>query len=292
MNIVPCVTITALSLALVAPLAAQRARGVVQLEAGDCSTMQSQFGNQQMALRQEHASLPVSSATVTVDPGSNGGVRIEHLPGSSYSITACIYAGGDTAAEAERAAQRITVSTDGNRIRVNRDADVRHANVHLIIGAPAGAQLDVSTTNGPISVHGFEGKLTARASNGPIALKDASGQVQASAVNGPITIAGNRGRLDAETQNGPISVDLDGAQWDGQLTARSSNGPLSIRLRDDYQSGVEISSSGSSSWRCGGDACGSDRDFGRGARTVRLGIDPVVVRVSTSNGPVTIDRPR
>ena len=75
----------------------------------------------------------------------------------------------------------------------------------------------------------------------------------------------------------------------GHLTARASNGPLSLRVPAGYQSGVEVTSSNHSPWSCRASACsGGNRDWDDRTRSLRLGADPVVVRLSTVNGPVTV----
>ena len=82
---------------------------------------------------------------------------------------------------------------------------------------------------------------------------------------------------------------LGGRRWDGHLTARASNGPLSVNVPSDYQSGVEISSSDHAPWSCRAAACRSgNRDWDDRSRSLRIGVDPVVVRLSTVNGPVTV----
>ena len=92
-----------------------------------------------------------------------------------------------------------------------------------------------------------------------------------------------------ETSNGPISVKLDGQRWDGRLTARAQNGPLTLSVPSGYQSGVEISSSFHSPWSCQVEACrNGNRDWDERSRSLRIGSDPVVVKLTTVNGPVTI----
>ena len=255
------------------------------------------FGDYQTAYAQQHAMVPLSAGVLQVDPGSNGGIKIQKGSGSAYSITACIGAGAATQAEAQRAVESVQISTIGNRVTVTNPSEVRNWNVQLIIEAPAGAQIEAETRNGPIGVTGVEGRISARAQNGPIGISGVTGQVMARAQNGPISVTGSRGDFDVETQNGPISVDLQGSRWEGKLDARAKNGPLSIRVPDNYASGVEITSSGNSPWSCRGNACGTanypgdwNRSGGnREPRTLKIGNDPVVVRISTVNGPVAID---
>ena len=280
-------------LALTPAVFGQRAAGTVKLEAADCSSVQMSFGEDQVAHSVQHAVLPMSAGTLDVRPGGNGGVRLERGTGDHYSITACIAAGAETRDDAQRAVDAVKLSAEGNRVRVVDGGGARHWSAQLIVEVPRGALVDVETRNGSIGIRGVEGSITARASNGPIDLDGVSGAVRAVAANGPISVSGSRGNLDLETQNGPISVELQGTRWEGELHARAQNGPLSVRVPDDYASGLEISSSSRSPWTCRIAACSAeDRDGDQKARTLRLGGEPVVVRISTVNGPVTLDRAR
>jgi len=266
----------------------------VNLEAADCSRINMMFGDYEVGRAEQHTTVPLSIGTLEVRPDSNGGVRIERGSGSAYSITACIAAGARTQAEAQAAAEAMRLEVNGNRVRVTGAPDsgsrLRSWSVHLVVMAPDGANIEAETTNGPIGVTGVSGTFGLRASNGPISLHDVDGEVKARASNGPIDIQGSRGRFDIETANGPIGVRLSGQRWDGSLTARASNGPLSVSVPVGYQSGVEISSSYNSPWSCRAAACRSGtRDWDERSRTLRLGGDPVVVQLSTVNGPVTVN---
>lgn len=265
----------------------------VALEAADCSQVNVMYGDYEVGRAVQHASVPVSAGALEVRPDSNGGVRIERGSGAAYAITACIGAGARTQAEAQAAADSIRLEINGNRVRVTgagpATSGVRNWSVQMIVLAPDGAAIDAETSNGPIGVSGTSGTFTLRASNGPISLADVDGEVRARASNGPISIEGSRGRFDVETSNGPISVRLAGRRWDGSITARAANGPLTVSVPADYESGVEISSSNHSPWNCRVAACGAGkRDWDERSRTLKLGADPVVVHLSTVNGPVTV----
>jgi hypothetical protein len=93
-----------------------------------------------------------------------------------------------------------------------------------------------------------------------------------------------------ETGLGPIEVRFAGRRWDGHLDARASNGPLTVRVPTNRQSGVQITSSNHSPWSWRAAACRTEASTGTsGSAALRLGVDPVVVRLSTVNGPVTVD---
>lgn len=264
----------------------------IQLEASDCSQTNMMFGDYQVARAVQHARVPVTTGPLEVRPDANGGVRIERGGGGEFAITACIGAGAQSRADAQAAADSVRLEINGNRVRVTGidDRSVRNWSVQLIVLAPDGAAIDVTTSNGPIGVSGLSGTFTLRASNGPISLSGVEGEVKANASNGPISIEGGRGTFDVETANGPIGVRLTGSRWDGSLTARAGNGPLTLSLPANYQSGVEVSSSGRSPWSCRAAACrNATGDWDDRARTLRFGGSPVAVQLSTVNGPVTIN---
>lgn len=265
----------------------------VDLEAADCSSLNYMYGDYEVARATQRTSVPVTVGPLEIRPDANGGVRIERGPGGVYGITACIGAGAATRAEAQAAADSLRLEVDGNRVRVRDEggarSTVRSWSVQLIVTAPDGASLVAETSNGPIGVQDFTGTLDLRASNGPISVHGVTGDVKARASNGPISIEGSGGEFDVQTANGPIDVRLQGRRWDGHLRARASNGPLTLTVPSDYQSGVEVSSSTHSPWSCHAAACrAGTRDWDDQSRLLHIGSDPVVVQLSTVNGPVTV----
>jgi len=273
-----------------APHPADQSRRV-DLEAGDCSSVNVQFGDYETARATQRGSAPVSGSPLEIRPDSNGGVRVTRGAGRNYDITACIAAGARSLADAQAAADSVRLVVEGNRVRVTGvdGGRARNWSVQLIVLAPDGASIDAETSNGPIDVHGLSGTFVLRASNGPIGLEDVGGKVQARASNGPISVDGGSGQFDIETANGPIQVHLPGQRWDGRLKAHAANGPLTVSVPTGYQSGVEVSSSYNAPWSCRAQACrDGNRDWDERTRSIKIGPDPVVVKLSTVNGPVTI----
>jgi hypothetical protein len=262
--------------------------GRVSLEAADCSSLSTTFGNFEVARAEQYATVPVSAGTLELRPDFNGGVKIEKGSGSVYGITACVTAGARTQGEAQAAANEVRLAIQGSRVHITGGSS-RNWSAHLIVTAPDGANIDAETSNGPLGVAGVSGTFSLRASNGPVSLRDVTGKITARASNGPIDVVGSKGEFDVETANGPISVKLDGQRWDGRLTARAQNGPLTVSVPSGYQSGVEISSSFHSPWSCQAEACrNGNRDWDERSRSLRIGSDPVLVKLSTVNGPVTV----
>ena len=214
--------------------------------------------------------MPVTAGALDIRPDGNGGVRIERGSGGAYGITACIGAGARTQADAQAAADSIRLEVSGSRVRLREGAAAGAAHTwsaQLIVTAPDGGSIAAETSNGPIGVRDFIGTLDLRASNGPI------------------SIAGRGGEFDVQTSNGPIDIRLDGPRWDA-ITARASNGPVSRHSRQFPVGRVEVRSPmhsprGRAASRRAPAAGGWDD-----ARSALAAI-PIVVRVSTVNGPVT-----
>ena len=278
-------------LVLLAPFAAPpQQRHAVDLEAADCSRYQSMWSDLQTAYGTQRTSVPLAADTLGIRPSDKGGVHVVRGSGTTYSITACIAAAAPTMAEAQKLVDGVRIVVQGGQVTTTGADNDRHTNVQLVVEAPRDARIRATTVNGPIAFEDVSGTFTADASNGPIALRNVNGSVNVRTRNGPIAIHGGTGTFDAEAVNGPISVALEGTRWNGRLDARSQNGPLTVSVPQNFTSGVEISSSSHSPWSCRLAQCresGTGRDYDS-ARSLRLGSDPIVVKISTNNGPVTI----
>jgi hypothetical protein len=265
----------------------------------DCRQVRVTFDREEAVRAEETLAVP-SGGTLRLRAPAHSGISVQGGDARDFSVTAC------KAAASEQDLARISVSLDNGDLSL-RGPESHDWLVYLIVRAPRSASLDLEVGNGPLSVRGISGAVTARtengplsfressgsiraeAKNGPISLKDCTGTVDAQAVNGPVTVSGSGGDTNIQTQNGPISVRLNGTRWDGKLEARASNGPLSLSLPDGYRSGVRVESAGRSPFQCRARACADARkDWSEDSRRVDFGDASPVVRLSTVNGPVSI----
>lgn len=267
----------------------------------NCRQVRVTFDHDEAARAEETLAVPSGGGPLKLKAGVHSGIFVEGGSERDFSITAC------KAAAEQADLARISVSFENGELAL-RGPESRDWLVYLIVRAPASASLDLEVTNGPVSVRGISGAVTARtengplsfrdssgsiradAKNGPISLKNCTGTVEAQAVNGPVTVSGSGGDVNVQTQNGPISVKLSGKRWDGHLDARADNGPLSLSLPDGYGSGVRVESSGRSPFQCRARGCSqASRNWDEDSRRVEFGdTASPVVRLSTVNGPVSI----
>lgn len=292
-------TILFLALVLVtnASFAANRhGRGVnVSIEndfgsATDCSAMTVRFDGERAPVITEE--VPVGNLrSLKVRGAQNGGIRV--FGGASrYGVTIC------KAAANSRDASAVRAQFNGNELQIDGPNGDERWTAFVLVSAPRGADLDVSTTNGPISIDSLDGKLSAQALNGPISMKNSTGSLDVETTNGPISMSGGSGQVKLSAKNGPLTVNLSGSSWNGSLDAETQNGPLSIRVPRGYRSGVVVETTGHGPVSCRGvEGCevslrsgyddDDDHDHDR-VRRFELGSGQQNVRLSTVNGPLTI----
>lgn len=255
--------------------------------ATDCSAMSVRFDGERVPVVSEE--VPVGNLrSLKVRGAHNGGVRV--VGGASrYGVTLC------KAVASGRNPASVRAQMSGNELRID-GPDEGNWTAYVLVAAPRGADLDVSTTNGPISFDSVDGRVVAHAVNGPISLKETSGDLDLETTNGPISLSGGSGNVKLSAQNGPMTVNLSGNSWLGSLDASTQNGPLTVRLPRGYRSGVVIETAGRSPVSCRAEGCGDrarsrygddDDDDDRGRR-FELGSGQQNVHLSTVNGPLSV----
>jgi hypothetical protein len=259
----------------------------------DCSALHVRYNDRTVPVVEEN--VPVSGMrSLKVRSDRNGSIRVVGSTASAFGVKAC-------KASALGNANDIRVTVSGNEVSADRADNDSRSIVYFIVSTPRNATLDLDATNGPISIDGVDGSVTAHALNGPIAVKDSLGTLDIHTQNGPISFAGNSGKVTLRATNGPISVKLAGSSWtSGNLDASTENGPLSLKVPASYGSGVHVETDGNSPVSCRGAACRSakkayaesgddDEDYGpRWPRRLDLGSGARVVTLTTHNGPVSV----
>ncbi len=259
----------------------------------DCPDLHIQFDDTDAVVRSEERTLTKAEAPVLkVRPHANGGAQVVGWDKENYSVTACkAVARGEAA---ERMLSQITLQIENGTVSTRGPAGEDDWTVYLLIRAPKSAAIDLDTMNGPISLYDVDGKLTAHTHNGPISLKNFSGDADISALNGPISLEGSSGNVRIRTENGPISVDLKGKTWSGSgLSADAKNGPVTLRVPSGFQSSFVVESTNYAPVSCRASVCDSARKtWDDEHRRIEYGSAPIVLHLSTVNGPVSVEQGR
>ncbi len=253
-----------------------------------CDQIRVRSDGREVARSEDRLTLPETSSTVRVRAAQNGGIYVYGSDRKDFAVLNCKIATDDDEATAERRLVGIKTSFDGGQLSVSGPEDGDWTSC-LIVQAPRSSSLSLSGLNGPISFSGMSGKVEVQNTNGPLSIKDSSGEISADITNGPISYAGGSGDVRLRAENGPIAVKLAGTSWDGKgLDAESTNGPLALKMPNNYTSGVLVQTRGYSPFHCSGCET-AHKDFDDNNKSVQFGTGPTLVRLSTVNGPVSIN---
>src|SRR5262245_30949367 len=249
-----------------------------------CSDLSIDFDDRPAERAEQTMTLPADGGRpLKVRAAENSGISVRGADRADFQVTLC--KGAEDAADLSS----IAITRDGGVLSVRGPSSDNWVG-YLLIESPRGAAIELGAENGPVSVTGLSGRVVLRSENGPISIRRSSGDIDAHAQNGPIAVQGDSGRLRLETENGPIAVALTGASWNGEgLDARAVNGPVSLAVPAGYRSGTLVQSLGHSPFSCRGEACGGvRRTWDDEHKRLELGDGPVLVRLQTDNGPVSI----
>ena len=177
-------------------------------------------------------------------------------------------------ARAKEIANQVQIQAGGGRVyATGPDLERREWwSVSYRINVPRKNDLDLSATNGGITIIGVNGNLRFDTTNGGVKLQDVGG------------------RVNGDTRNGGLTVLLSGSRWDGEgLDVETSNGGVTLSIPDGYNAELETRTVNG----------GLRVDFpitvqgeltSRRGISTRLGSGGPMVRVMTTNGGVKINR--
>jgi DUF4097 and DUF4098 domain-containing protein YvlB len=112
--------------------------------------------------------------------------------------------------------------------RTNQALNIGNSGARAEVQVPAGAVLDLRSSNGHLDVNGATGDVTARTSNGRIQITGSTGRFDLDTSNGSIEVKSDSALVTAQTSNGQII--FTGALAQGDHSFRSSNGKITLTL--------------------------------------------------------------
>ena len=168
---------------------------------------------------------------------TNGKIEIEGVDGSTVEIRAERIAKGVTDTAARELLPRIEIKEDvrPDRVAVEtaRMSGIMFGaafEVRYHVRAPQNAVIDVSNTNGLVTVSGMSGKVVAHTTNGGVTGKGLSGGVDARATNGGVNIelaSVGSDRIALRTTNGGVTLTVpESAKAD--VSASCTNGGIRV----------------------------------------------------------------
>jgi hypothetical protein len=226
---------------------------------------------------EEHCEVRESTlpaGPLDVDAGQNGGVTVDAWDRNEIRVRAIVRGAARTDARARDIAGQVQVQAGGGRVYATGPNLERREwwSVSYRINVPRRNDLELSATNGGITITGVSGNLRFDTTNGGVRLADLGG------------------RVNGQTRNGGLTVTLSGDRWDGDgLDVQTSNGGVTLAIPDGYNAELETRTVNG----------GLRIDFPitvQGEFSPRRGISTTLgsggppVRVRTTNGGVRINR--
>jgi hypothetical protein len=176
--------------------------------------------------------------------GANGSLELHNLSGdvsvvtsSGRDVTVEIVrtSHGRTDADAKLGLERVraTVETNGNRGTVRSDYGNERrppysVSIDMIVAAPAGTRVTVTSMSGDVVVRGMQGELSVTTMSGDVRLSNVGSVSEAKTASGDVVITGSDGdgTLDAGTLSGDVTLQQVKAR---RVSASSVSGTVSAR---------------------------------------------------------------
>jgi hypothetical protein len=212
---------------------------------------------------------------LTVDAGTNGGIRIEGWDRNEIHVTAVINTHARSEADAKQLASGIQVQVGSGKVTSTGPSSTGRRegwSVSFRINVPRHNDLDLNANNGGVSISGVSGNIKFDTNNGGVRLIDLGGDVRGATHNGGLTVmlGGSRWEgagLDVETTNGGVTVSIPEG-YNADLTTRTVNGGFRTELPITVQGDLTA----------------------RGGISTTLGSGGPPVSVRTTNGGLRLNR--
>ncbi|MDQ2746622.1 MAG: DUF4097 domain-containing protein [Acidobacteriota bacterium] len=221
--------------------------------------------------------MTVAAGDVNVDGKRNGGISIRGENRSDVLVRACVQAWANSEVEANSLAKSVRIETGGTIKAVGAE-DEKNFSVSYEILVPRNTNLNLTATNGGISISNVEGNINFTASNGGVSLSDLAGDVK------------------GKTSNGGLKVELTGNSWKGVgLDVKTTNGGIHVSMSENYAARIETRTTNGgfnseiaalkierdpNNWKSGANL---SRDINGGGATIRLITTNGGVRIESSN---------
>lgn len=211
---------------------------------------------------------------LNVNAGQNGGVTVEAWDRNEILVRAIVRGAARDEGRARSIAGQVQVQSGGGRVyATGPDLERREWwSVSYRINVPRKNDLDLSATNGGITIVGVNGTLRFDTTNGGVRLHDVGG------------------RVNGETRNGGLDVRLGGTRWDGDgLDVATSNGGVTLSIPDGYNAELETRTV-NGGLRIDFPVTVTGELNSRRGITTTLGSGGPPIRARTTNGGVKINR--
>jgi putative adhesin len=182
-------------------------------------------------------SYPLKSGGEIRIVNTNGKIDVEGIDGSTVEVRAERIARGSTDSAARELLPRIVIKEESTPDRVSLETERMSGimigaafEVRYHVRAPKSTVVNVTNTNGQVSLTSLSGKVHAQTTNGGVTGKNLTGGVDARSTNGGVTIdlaSVGTERISLRTTNGGVTLIVP-EKAKASLSASWTNGGINV----------------------------------------------------------------
>ncbi len=220
----------------------------------------------------------------------NGSISVSADSDSVISAAVTKRAYGRDSADAAQAIANVTVTDEVQAgryaLRAQMPGGNRAYGASFQVTAPESVGLELTTTNGSVTVRAMLAGVMVSTTNGTISLTGTAGAASLSTTNSSVTVAVHQGEANIETTNGSVDCDIAGLAPTEKVTISTTNGTVVLLLPADVSALVDLKTTNGTITIHGYDPVfeKQTKDHIR----ARLGSGASAITVSTSNGDVRV----
>ena len=174
---------------------------------------------------------------------TNGRIDVEGVDGTSVEVRAERIAKGATESAAKELLPRIVIKEDVKPDRITLETERMSGimigagfEVRYHVKAPKNAVVNLTNTNGAVSVNAMSGKVVAHTTNGSVKGTNLAGGVVGETTNGSVSIdmaSIGPERIALETTNGAVTLSLP-EKAKATVSASVTNGGITVGSLDNF----------------------------------------------------------
>ncbi len=174
---------------------------------------------------------------------TNGKIDVEGVDGVTVEIRAERIAKGATESAARELLPRIVIKEDAKPDRITLETERMNGimigagfEVRYHVRAPRNAFVNVTNTNGAVTVNALAGKVSAHTTNGAVKGTGLTGGVDADTTNGSVSIdmaSVGADKISLETTNGSVTLMLP-EKAKATVSASVTNGGINVGALDNF----------------------------------------------------------
>jgi hypothetical protein len=169
----------------------------------------------------------------------DGDINIRTQNSNEINITAEQLVTASSMEDARTFARQMSINVykNGDVLRVetvfphSMSKEIGEVRVDYEIEVPKVMDIEVSNTNGDVTVENTDGGIDIATTNGDVIVDSVSGDVEVTNINGKITLSDIDGGVDANSTNGNLTISIRSATVNCE--AKTTNGDITLYIRHD-----------------------------------------------------------